>query len=1256
MVAPTKRFSEAAAPAAETVINSNYEIKSMSDDSHIHGGAMNASAGSSSSSLASGKARSMAMLSPRTGRRLRTSKTSLASDERRDDPGSPEEDNISIVSSTNTYSRPLSTISTYNFTSRVKDESFRWKKEAERWQDQYEKALYTHEKTIAVLEERISRLDSLLQTSIKEKNTFSALAASREKEISDLLHRQTMLKANLEKSEKSSISLQEKVSKSQTLQKKVDDLEKQQGKIRSQADKKYAHVERLAKERDELKAIVEGLKSQVGSLTEERGRLERTASEAELSRDQLAAQTKELEEAVQRATEEGLKREQEAREQLGISLKEAEEREERLAREKADLEVRLEALRAALATARQERDRDLATLRDLEAKLAAAQADMSDAVKLREELKELRAAENQNVKEVLLQLEELQKEHEAILAERDQLSKSKRTTDEETLTLRQSVVELTAARQDLKLRLQQMEQIHEASSVEYQDIIESLRGTISRLQHEHGDALSSQSGQVRELSEHLGSALELLEARQAELDAALAREELLAAQVEVLTKALTAAKDELEAGWERIRELEEGEAGIRAERDELRSHLSMASRALAEKEREARDTAKRFEKLEGELNVRKEALAKAESALELERRRFEDRLAEEEARLADISEQLEDEKRYRDGERNMSEIRLAQIRAEAGDHSKHLEEKVHELQQTLEASKAELAERVAEQSTLMEKHRHEMGQLRYDLVEMEEVMREYRERCYDAEQQAEDAAAQVQELRDAIARQGEAFEARDGETSAKLAELEEKLADALRKRDDAARELEEVRRLGHPGSVEHNAEIAEAREAARRESERAEAQSRRTRELEAEITKAMENLAELRGQAKVAEVRIRDLEREVEKSNSELRDAILQHDRDLAAHKLDLDQMSALLVKADQAYGVLEASSRETISKLQRSIKEERGLRETAEAEREEEKTARERSEAKLREALEMLDAERAACRAARGLAKELEATLETARRVGRASHDGLAAEIEEEREARLKAWGTVRQEVDEVRGRAERLAKELREERERSLAAEREARDERAKREELERIIAKLREEVGGGPSNEDGEVTPGRRRRESLSERNRRLEREVELLTKAVAEGVGARRDKDDRIKELGDELAEAKLEIDRLRSQSRSKSKARSINGESYHADSTNDDEDDNGLSAEVAQRLQKYFRDAKDREAEVRRLSSDIESLREQSKLETTRLEAEIQRLRKEIGDKERELASLREGVKVERGARMSAEDGARAVFVASGAVI
>ncbi|KAJ3200786.1 hypothetical protein HDU67_001810, partial [Dinochytrium kinnereticum] len=66
---------------------------------------------------------------------------------------------------------------------------------AERWQDQCEKALYTHERTILVLEERITRLDSLalythertilvlgeritrldslLQSSIKDKNSFA---------------------------------------------------------------------------------------------------------------------------------------------------------------------------------------------------------------------------------------------------------------------------------------------------------------------------------------------------------------------------------------------------------------------------------------------------------------------------------------------------------------------------------------------------------------------------------------------------------------------------------------------------------------------------------------------------------------------------------------------------------------------------------------------------------------------------------------------------------------------------------------------------------------------------------------------------------------------------------------------------------------------------------------------------------------------------------------------------------------------------
>jgi hypothetical protein len=55
----------------------------------------------------------------------------------------------------------------------------------------------SHKKDIQLLEERLSRVDGLLQMSIKEKSSLASQAVAREKEITELVHKQTMLRANV---------------------------------------------------------------------------------------------------------------------------------------------------------------------------------------------------------------------------------------------------------------------------------------------------------------------------------------------------------------------------------------------------------------------------------------------------------------------------------------------------------------------------------------------------------------------------------------------------------------------------------------------------------------------------------------------------------------------------------------------------------------------------------------------------------------------------------------------------------------------------------------------------------------------------------------------------------------------------------------------------------------------------------------------------------------------------------------------------
>ena len=54
-----------------------------------------------------------------------------------------------------------------------------------------------HRKEIQMLEDRLFKADSLLQNTIKEKNSIASQAVAKEKELNELLRRQTYLKANV---------------------------------------------------------------------------------------------------------------------------------------------------------------------------------------------------------------------------------------------------------------------------------------------------------------------------------------------------------------------------------------------------------------------------------------------------------------------------------------------------------------------------------------------------------------------------------------------------------------------------------------------------------------------------------------------------------------------------------------------------------------------------------------------------------------------------------------------------------------------------------------------------------------------------------------------------------------------------------------------------------------------------------------------------------------------------------------------------
>ena len=54
-----------------------------------------------------------------------------------------------------------------------------------------------YEREMHNLTEKLSKLEGQLQMVVKEKNNLTSTAAAKEKEILELLHKQTMLKSNV---------------------------------------------------------------------------------------------------------------------------------------------------------------------------------------------------------------------------------------------------------------------------------------------------------------------------------------------------------------------------------------------------------------------------------------------------------------------------------------------------------------------------------------------------------------------------------------------------------------------------------------------------------------------------------------------------------------------------------------------------------------------------------------------------------------------------------------------------------------------------------------------------------------------------------------------------------------------------------------------------------------------------------------------------------------------------------------------------
>ncbi|KAI8852952.1 hypothetical protein BC829DRAFT_414093 [Chytridium lagenaria] len=505
----------------------------------------------------------------------------------------PTEFNINIIPNTNSLPRPSSggstthpALSSLAVVTKDFDGKERYLRlilcKAERWQDQFQRASVDHERTVHQLEERLQKLDSLLQKTLKEKNGFASVAAAREKELSDMNRRQTLLKVNLEKSEKSSLNLHEKVARSATLQRKVVDLEKKSGRIRSLAESRTASLDKLVRERGDLRGYIEDLQMQLDIAEAERQDLIDSANSC--GEEKMA----EMEEKV-RALE---KRDEQMKRDIAEIEREKEEAEERSRRaEKVAMELR------------EEREKIVEELERMRRRVEELEFDRNRIGREMDEVVTARSGESARVKELQGRCGRLEEEREELKIERERLEMGVLDREERVGELERMVEELERERKDAEKRYGEKFEKARREVEEQREALKALRAAAVRTVEEWDAEVEGWRVRV----DMAGRKIEAAEMKQ---QVSLEERERLSREVEKLESELAKARDDvarLEKESQLAGELEQRLIEARDFVEELHNRHEVAIQDLESESQRA-----------NELQIRNSELEQQARALQME--------------------------------------------------------------------------------------------------------------------------------------------------------------------------------------------------------------------------------------------------------------------------------------------------------------------------------------------------------------------------------------------------------------------------------------------------------------------------------------------------------------------------------------------------------------------------------------------------------------------------------------------------------------
>ncbi|KAJ3012535.1 hypothetical protein HKX48_006215 [Thoreauomyces humboldtii] len=719
------------------------------------------------------------------------------------------------------------------------------KKECERWQDQYHRSLAANVKDRSAFDEKLARLEAAQSNALKEKTSLQTQIQAREREIGDLKRQHQILRNNLEKSDKTAATQQERAFKAGGMQKKLEDTQKALEKLQAIHD---ADQQALKSHRQLLSTVAQ-LRSQLKDAASEKDAAVALQLEAERrARETQAVQKTSVENAIQEKQELNNRFQKKCEEldamisdhQLAIAQRNLEKEEhlqtaaklqecvdEKLA-QAARLETNEGHLRnlrtqledeketAALATSLRTRVQELENLeKDLRSQLATATDHLASLKKEMERNRETRDAERALHADILQSLKksnfEIESAHQKLVqrnhTEVADLKSKLAGTDEKILGLEGELSEF-------KMRLKNTD----AAVCNLQEENTSLRKQLEEKVSEAERVAEERSRTTEQLGEK--------DSLVGELQASVERAETKVAQLDVeraqFQQDLDQCKKVLESMAEEIAEknqsLLDGETSMRellAENADLEKLMADSNDTLAtqtvdleaEKARcedlrmELRSALDRSGDLEDLVQQTSQELEKSQAATV----QLADKLSRSQADLAKRDDEVASLKEELHTARSDSGAELARLYEQVSERDEKLidrdatvtsltaavserETKIHELERFLEEKDAQAFGDGQCMEALIESLRTDLVAVRADLEAREREIEDKDERAFAAGQRLDDQDRVIRDLQNEVTDCRSAMEEEQARHATEKKELEHSLTTVT----DEAKTLEDA--------------------------------------------------------------------------------------------------------------------------------------------------------------------------------------------------------------------------------------------------------------------------------------------------------------------------------------------------------------------------------------------------------------------------------------------------------------------------------